>query len=89
MKITPLDPHSQQAKDLLTLSDDFLASLYPAESIHLASAKELKRGPYGDYASDPLSIFMEKCLKKWTAQLADRSIKSIFYKRNEYEIEYW
>jgi len=49
MKITVLDPYSQQAQDLLALSDDYLATLYPAESIHLASAIDL---------SDPTSLFL-------------------------------
>jgi len=49
MKITALDPHSQAAQDLLTLSDNYLAALYPAESIHLASAIDL---------SDPSSLFL-------------------------------
>jgi putative acetyltransferase len=49
MKITVLDPYSQQAQDLLTLSDDYLAALYPAESIHLASATDL---------SDSSSLFL-------------------------------
>lgn len=49
MKITALDPHSQQAQDLLTPSDNYLAALYPAESIHLASAIDL---------SDPSSLFL-------------------------------
>lgn len=49
MKITTLDPHSRHAQDLLILSDDYLAALYPAESIHLASATDL---------SDPSSLFL-------------------------------
>lgn len=49
MKITALDPHSKQAQDLLALSDDYLAALYPAESIHLASATDL---------SDSSSLFL-------------------------------
>jgi putative acetyltransferase len=49
MKITALDPHSQAAQDLFTLSDDYLAALYPAESIHSTSATDL---------SGPSSLFL-------------------------------
>lgn len=49
MKITAIDPHSKHARDLLALSDDYLAALYPAESIHLANATGL---------SDPSSLFL-------------------------------
>ena len=41
IKITSLDPSSKDAQELLSLSDAYLESLYPAESNHLASIAEL------------------------------------------------
>lgn len=41
--IAPLDPEDPVALRLLALSDNYLASLYPAESNHLESASALKR----------------------------------------------
>ena len=41
MKIDQLDPSSSDAQELLHLSDEYLSSLYPSESNHLASAVEL------------------------------------------------
>jgi putative acetyltransferase len=41
MKITPLDPSSKDAQELLSLSDSYLEDLYPSESNHLASIAEL------------------------------------------------
>ena len=41
MKITPLDPFSKDAQELLSLSDAYLENLYPFESNHLASNAEL------------------------------------------------
>ncbi len=49
MKITPLDPSSKDAQELLSLSDAYLADLYPSESNHLASIAEL---------SDPATVFL-------------------------------
>lgn len=42
MKITPLDPSSKDAQELLSLSDAYLEHLYPSESNHLASIAELR-----------------------------------------------
>lgn len=41
MKITPLDPSSKDAQELLKLSNAYLEDLYPSESNHLASVAEL------------------------------------------------
>ena len=41
MKITVLDPSSQDAQELLDLSDAYSKNLYPSESNHLASIAEL------------------------------------------------
>lgn len=41
MNLHPLDPWSPGAQHLLTLSDAYLASLYPAESNHLTSPQTL------------------------------------------------
>jgi putative acetyltransferase len=42
MRITPLDPSSKDAQELLSLSDAYLEHLYPSESNHLASIAELR-----------------------------------------------
>ncbi|MFA9217293.1 MAG: GNAT family N-acetyltransferase [Sphingomonadaceae bacterium] len=41
MEILPLDPYSTAARELLALSDAYMASLYPAESNHMESPASL------------------------------------------------
>lgn len=43
MNIQPVDPGSAAARALIAMSDDYLASLYPAESNHLESTEGLRQ----------------------------------------------
>jgi hypothetical protein len=77
ISIARVDPRAPEVRLLLDASDIHMALFYPSESNHMLDVQKLmqpealglyralgyvERRPFGDYKSDPLSVFMEKAL---------------------------
>ena len=60
--IRPERPDHPAAMALLDALDRYLGGLYEPEANHILDLQALRRGPFGGYPDNGLSVFMEKRL---------------------------